>query len=59
VIQVLETLNNKQLITKLNNCEFGKDSLIYLGKMIDRGELRVDLDKIVVINQCATPTNLT
>jgi len=47
----LETLKRNQLIANLKKCEFDKESLIYLGHMIDGGELRVDPNNIVTIIQ--------
>jgi hypothetical protein len=51
-------LKKNKLIESLNICEFRKESLIYLGHMIGGEEMRVDLDKVVAINQWPIPTNL-
>lgn len=55
----IKGLKNNQLIANLKKWEFGKESVIYLGHMIDGGEMRVDIDKIASINQWHTPTSLT
>jgi hypothetical protein len=58
VIQVLDTLRKNQVITNLHKCEFGKTPLIYLGHMINGGELRVDIENITIITQWPIPTSV-
>jgi hypothetical protein len=47
------------LIKNLKKYEFGKESLIYLRYMIGGGDLSMDPDKIVEINQWPISTSLT
>lgn len=54
----MDTLNKDHLIAHLKKCEFGKDSWVYLERVIGRGEKKVDLANIESINRLPTPTNV-
>jgi hypothetical protein len=57
--QVLDTLKRHQLLANLKKCEFGRQSLVYLGHMIGGGELKIDPMKIEAISKWLTPTSIT
>ena len=42
VNKVLDVLRKEQLFLKMSKCEFGKDSLVYLGYIVGGGELKID-----------------
>jgi hypothetical protein len=48
-MQVLETMKKHQLLANLKKCEFAQQSLMYLGYMIDGGELKIDPANMEVI----------
>jgi len=58
-IQVLETLKKTQLIANLHKSDCGKTSLIYIGHVIEGGELRVDPKNISAITQWPILINVT
>jgi hypothetical protein len=58
-IHVLETLKKHQLLANLNKCEFAQQSLVYLGYVIDGGELKIDPAKMEAIMKWSVPTNVT
>jgi len=47
------------MISNFQKCEFGKTPLVYIRHVIGGGEMRVDLENIVVITQWPIPTNVT
>ena len=49
VKKVLDVLRKEQLLLKMSKCEFGKNSLVYLGHIFGGGELRIDPSKVAVI----------
>jgi hypothetical protein len=59
VKQVLDVLRKEQLFLKLSKCEFGKTSLIYLGRIVGGGELKIDPSKVKVIFEWSKPSNVT
>jgi hypothetical protein len=59
VKKVLDVLRKEQLFLKLSKCEFGKTSLIYLGRMGGGGELKIDPSKVKVILEWSRPNNVT
>jgi hypothetical protein len=59
VKQVLDVLRKEKLFLKLSKCEFGKNSLIYLGHIVGGGELKIDPSKVKVILEWPNPNNVT
>ena len=57
VKKVLDVLKKEQLFLKMSKCEFGKNSLVYLGHIIGGGELKIDPSKVdVILNWPRTKT---
>jgi hypothetical protein len=54
---VLETLKKHQLLANIKKCEFSQQYLMYLGYVIDEGELNIDLENMKAIMKWTTPTN--
>jgi hypothetical protein len=44
--QVLETPRKHQRLANIKKCGFSKQSLVYLGRVIGMGELKIDPTKI-------------
>lgn len=44
---------------KHSKCEFGKESLVYLGHVIGHGQLKIDPSKVSAIVDWPRPTNVT
>jgi hypothetical protein len=59
VRQVLDVLRKEKLFLKMSNCEFGKTSLIYLGRIVGGGKLKIDPSKVKVILEWPKPSNVT
>lgn len=59
VQQVFGTLEEHQLRLNCKKCEFGKQTLIYLGFIVGGGELRVDPAKVKVITEWPRPRSVT
>jgi len=59
VKKVLDVLKNENLYVKLSKCEFGKTSLVYLGHIVNNGQLKIDPSKLDVLMKWAEPTNVT
>src|SRR5262249_34302096 len=58
---VLETLRTHQLYAKFSKCEFWLDSVHFLGHVISRNGISVDLSKVQVVlewNAPSTPTEI-
>jgi hypothetical protein len=49
VNKVLDTLQREKLYVKLFKCEFGKTALVYLGHIVEGGQLKIDPSKVDVI----------
>ena len=43
----------------MSKCEFGKTSLVYLGYIVEGGELKIDPSKVKVIANWPNPNNVT
>ena len=56
---VLETLRKKQLYAKLNKCEFWWTEVSFLGHIVSKEGIRVDLKKIEVVVEWKPPRNVT
>ena len=59
VREVLTRLRNAGLTLSPGKCEFSKDSVKFLGHIIDSSGIRADPDKISAINHFPAPTNIT
>jgi hypothetical protein len=59
VKQVLDTLKRENMYVKLSKCEFGKTALVYLGHIIEGGQLKIDPSKIDVIVNWPEPKSVT
>jgi hypothetical protein len=59
VKKVLDTLQRENLYVKLSKCEFGKNTLVYLGHIVGGGQLKIDPSKIDVIVNWSEPKNVT
>ena len=55
----MEFLQSSQLRLNGKKCEFRKLQLVYLGFIVDVGELKVDPEKVQVITQWPTPRSVT
>jgi hypothetical protein len=47
------------LYSKLRKCSFDQKQIHYLGHIISKDEIAVDLKKIEAIRECSTPKNVT
>ena len=56
---VLETLRKKQLYAKLNKCEFWLNEVSFLGHIVSKEGIRVNLKKIEVVLDWKPPRNVT
>jgi hypothetical protein len=56
---VLDTLKKHQLLANLKKCEFSQQSLIYLGYVINGGEIKLDLGNMEAIMKWLVPTIFT
>ena len=59
VNKVLDVLKKERLFLKMSKCEFGKTSLVYLGHIVEGGELKIDPSKVVVILNWPKPNTVT
>ncbi|XP_019184184.1 PREDICTED: uncharacterized protein LOC109179070 [Ipomoea nil] len=55
---VLQVLREKQLYAKLSKCEFWKDSVTFLGHVIDSRGISVDPDKIRAVKDWTVPSSV-
>ncbi|XP_019158422.1 PREDICTED: uncharacterized protein LOC109155144 [Ipomoea nil] len=55
---VFQTLREKQLYAKLSKCEFWKDSVEFLGHVINNNGISVDPDKIRAVKEWVVPTTV-
>ncbi|GKF00866.1 putative reverse transcriptase domain-containing protein, partial [Tanacetum coccineum] len=56
---ILELLKKERLYAKFPKCDFWLDLVQFLGHVIDRSGVHVDLTKIEAIKSCAAPTTPT
>ena len=56
---VLQRLREYKLVAKLDKCQFGRESIPYLGHIIDSRGIRVDPGKTEAISKIADPTTVT
>ena len=55
---VLETLRKEQLYAKLSKCEFWLNEVSFLGHIVSKEGIRVDLKKIEVVVEWKPPRNV-
>ena len=55
----LQVLREHQLYEKLSKCDFYRDRIQYLGHIISKEGISVDLEKIEAIMNWPTPRNVT
>ncbi|RVW50114.1 Retrovirus-related Pol polyprotein from transposon 17.6 [Vitis vinifera] len=56
---VLQTLKNKQLYAKLKKCDFWLDKVSFLGHMVTKDGISVDLGKVDVVSNSRRPNTVT
>ena len=56
--QVFDRLCKHKLHAKLNNCEFGKPYVKYLGHVVGLGELHVDSDRVAAVLDWEPPKDI-
>ena len=57
--QVLQALSQAQLFAKLEKCEFGLETVQFLGHVVSASGLAVDPAKIAALREFPTPTSIT
>ncbi|CAI7738289.1 unnamed protein product [Closterium sp. NIES-53] len=56
---MFKRLQDNRLITKGSTCEFFKQELGFLGHVISRDSIKIDLAKIAIIQEWKSLTNIT
>ncbi|RVW43163.1 ATPase 11, plasma membrane-type [Vitis vinifera] len=56
---VLQTLRDKQLYAKLKKCEFWLDKVSFLGHVVTKDDISVDLGKVDVVSNWRRPNTVT
>ncbi|XP_047332048.1 uncharacterized mitochondrial protein AtMg00860-like [Impatiens glandulifera] len=56
---ILQTLREKQLYAKFSKCEFWLNSIAFLGHIISRDGISVDLKKVEAVSNCPRPSTVT
>jgi hypothetical protein len=56
--KVLQRLRDCQLYAKLSKCEFWINKVLFLGHIINRDGLAVDLKKVATILDCKAPKDV-
>jgi hypothetical protein len=56
---IFELLKKEKLYVKIYKCEFGKNSLVYLGYIVGNGKIKIDPSKVEVIVNWPKPTTTT
>jgi len=59
VKKVFGVLKNEKFYVKLSKCEFWKTSLVYLGRIVGCGQLKIDPFKVEAIVNWPKPTGAT
>ena len=54
---VFQTLKDRQLFAKFSKCEFGLQSVAFLGHIVSSEGIRIDSQKIEVVKQWPRPTS--
>ena len=55
---VFDRLRREKLYVKRKKCYFGKDSVKYLGHIVEAGSIRADPDKVEAIRTWTKPTTV-
>ena len=55
---VLQELRDHQLFAKFSKCDFFKDKIQYLGHVMTKKGISVDLEKIKAIEDCPVPKDV-
>ena len=58
VRKFLYIMRKEQLFLNMSKCEFGKTSLVYLGHIVGRSELKIDPSKVSVILNWLIPKSV-
>ena len=56
---MLSILKENQFYAKMFKCTFGKEQVSYLGHVISKEGVKVDLEKIKFITECPNTTNIS
>ena len=56
---VLQELRDHQLFAKFSKCDFFKDKIQYLGHVVTKERISIDLEKIKVIEDWTVPKDVT
>ena len=56
---VFERLRQHQLYVKREKCSFAQESIKFLGHIIERGGIRMDMDKVRAIQEWEAPSKVT
>ena len=56
---IMQVLREKQLYAKFSKCDFFKDRIQYLGHVVSKDGISIDLDKINSITEWSVPKNIT
>ena len=56
---VLQVLREQQLSAKFSKCDLFKDKIQYLGHVVSKDGISIDLDKIKAIIEWSVPKNIT
>ena len=59
LITILQTLRDKQLYAKLKKCEFWLDKVSFLGHVVTKDDISVDLGKVDVVSNWRRPNTVT
>jgi hypothetical protein len=54
VSQILECLNKRDLRLKSEKCEFHREKVNFLGFVVERHEIRINLEKIKAVKEWLT-----
>jgi hypothetical protein len=56
--KILKILCKHRLYAKLSKCHFAKDELHYLGHVVDKNEIKVDMAKIEIVMKWIMPCDV-
>ena len=56
--KVFQKLRDNQLYVKREKCSFAQGSIKFLGHVVDRGHIKMDLEKVRAIQEWRTPANV-
>ena len=55
---MFQKLRENQLYVKREKCSFAQESIKFLGHVVERGRIRMDLEKVRAIQEWKAPTNV-